>query len=156
MCLPNFKEFKRIPKNKSLIGFKSWRLNIKDPIELISESRDYKWNKIIEGPHQVKDVDSGIYAYNYNNNNYYNNNYNNNYYYNNYYIKGIIHQYGKTAIHKDGQRSQYAKIITLFTIRESDAAGPDKFIDWIKEFNQVINQLTLKYKANTIHFQDYK
>lgn len=44
---------------------------------------------------------------------------------------------------------------TLFTIRESDAIGSDKFIVWIKNFNSVVTDLAKKYNANTIHHQDF-
>jgi hypothetical protein len=103
--------------------------------------------------------------YNYCYNNYYNkyyNNYNNNsysnYYYNYYdyyYHNGIIRQYGRVAIHKVGQRSEYAEVQTLFTIRESDARGDNTFIDWIKEFNQRVRQLAEFYKAGTQDWQDF-
>jgi len=168
MCLPDFVEFKKIKKSEALIGYRNWWLNIKDSIKLKSDSRDYFWDKTIEGPHKVEKENSGIYSYNnyynnfYNYSNYYNynNNYNNynNYYYNykNYYnISGIIHQYGKVAIHRKGYRSQYAIINTLFTISESDAKGPKEFLDWIKVFNSNIETLAKKYKCKTEHYQDF-
>ena len=79
------------------------------------------------------------------------------YYYNNYYyIAGIIKQYGRVAIHKDGQRSEYAVIDTLFNIRESDAKGPKKFLGWIKEFNLTISNLSLKYECKIVSWQDFR
>ena len=174
MCLPNFVEFKQISEDSPIIGYRNWRVPIREP-KLLSEYMNYKWS-MIEGPHEVLDKDSGIYSYNYYNNNYnnnynhYNNNYNNyynysynnhlfelyeiknKYYNNNYCISGIIHQYGKVAIHESGYRSEYAKIVKGFTIRESDAKGPEKFLSWIKEFNQIISNLC---NGNTIHYQDF-
>ena len=160
MCLPYFERFDNISEDDPLIGYRNWRLPISNPITLISENQKYDWIKVIEGPHEVKDSNSGIYAYNnyYNNDyNYYNYNYsyNYNYYYNCYNIAGIIKQWGKVAIHKIGQRSEYAKIDTLFTIRESDAKGPKKFLDWIKNFNPVIEKLAKKYECKTISRQDF-
>lgn len=183
MCLPDFEKFDSISEANALTGYRNWRLSIENPINLISENQNYDWIRVIEGPHEVKDSNSGIYAYNnnytytYNNNN--NNNYNydnynyytytynntyNNYTYNNYIytynnnnysIAGIINQYGKVAIHKIGQRSEYARIITLFTIRESDAKGQEEFLDWIKKFNLFIAELAKKYECKTIHYQDF-
>ena len=136
---------------------------------------NYFWTKRVGvGRHFVTERDSGIYSYNYNynynknynynyyeNNNYENynyNNYNNNdYYYNyNYYysIHGIIKQYGKVAIHKSGYRSEYAQIDTLFTIKELNATGSSEFLEWIKKFNQSVNEQAKFYKAKTIHYQD--
>jgi len=164
MCLPNFIETKDIPISEPLIGYRTWRNQIKgNPLILISENQNYIWSKL-EGPHEVKEIDSGIYAYNnnyynYNNyNNYYNYyNYNNYYYnYNNYYISGIILQYGRTAIHRDGQRSEYARMKTLFLIKESDTEGSEESIIWIKEFNKRINDLALVYECDTITWQDFK
>ena len=149
MCLPNFIETKDIPISEPLIGYRTWRNQIKgNPLILISENQNYIWSKL-EGPHEVKEIDSGIYAYN---NNYYN--YNNNY--NNYYISGIILQYGRTAIHRDGQRSEYARMKTLFLIKESDTEGSEESIIWIKEFNKRINDLALVYECDTITWQDFK
>ena len=147
MCLPDFIEYKQIDESSPLIGYRLWRLNINNPINLMSEHQNYNWNKTIEGPHEVTDSNSGIYAYNNNNNNYYNNN--------NYSIFGIIKQYGKVAIHKTGQRSEYAKIDILFSIRELDAKGAEKFLDWIKEFNLIITNLSKEYECKTIHWQDF-
>jgi hypothetical protein len=104
------------------------------------------------------------YHYYYNNRNY--NNHNNfyYYYYNNYYnnynsncynVAGIIHQWGKVAIHKAGYRSEYAKVITLFTIKEPDVQRPGEFLEWIKKFNTIIQKLANKYEANTIPWQDF-
>lgn len=179
MCLPNFERFDNISEDKALVGYRSWRLSVKNPANLISEAQDYNWDKVIEGPHEVKDKDSGIYAYNnynyydnynnynyyynynYNNDNYYNYNYNYynydnyNYNYDNYKIFGIINQYGKVAIHKIGQRSEYARITKFFTIRELDARGLEKFLIWIKNFNLIIIELAKKYECNTIHYQDF-
>jgi hypothetical protein len=164
MCLPDFFEFKVIRKDNPLIGYRNWRM--KNGI-LRSECMNYEWNKVVEGPHKVAEADSGIYAYNNNNYNYYNYyyynyNYNNNYYnynyynyYYYYYIAGIIHQYGRTAIHKIGQRSTYARIKTLFTIRKSDAIGPEKFLNWIEKFNNEIIELAKKFEAETMHWQDF-
>jgi hypothetical protein len=181
MCLPDFKRFEKIKESEALIGYRNWRLSGINPTTLISEYQDYRWNKIIEGPHIVKYNDSGIYAYNNNNdynynynndynynnsdhdnNNYYNYNNNNNYneynynYYYNYILYGVIKQYGRVAIHEVGQRSQYAEIKTLFTIRELDATGPKEFLDWIKfDFNPIIIELSKKYKCKTQHLQDF-
>src|SRR5688572_7186781 len=127
MCLTDFKEFKTIRKSNPLIGYRTWRLTREGV--LLSEYKDYKWKKTIEGPHKVTEKNSGIYAYYYN----YNNNYN--------YISGIIQQYGKIAIHSIGQRSSYAKIQTFFTIRKSDAIDPKEFLDWIDKFNSNIEKL---------------
>lgn len=65
-------------------------------------------------------------------------------YRNYYYIGGIIKQYGRVAIHKIGQRSEYAKINTLFTIRKSDASGQKEFLDWIDIFNQKVEDIAKK------------
>jgi hypothetical protein len=170
MCLPDFKEFKQIPENSPLIGYRTWKTSVRDDSYLLkSEFQDYHWNKL-EGPHEVLKVNSGIYAYNnyynyYNNYNNYNNNYyyyynnNNNYYYyynnNNNYLAGIIHQWGKTAIHSMGQRSEYAKIDTLFSIRKLDAKGPKEFLDWTKIFNEKINKIAEFYGAKVITWQDF-
>ena len=173
MCLPDFIGYKQIEEFNSLIGYRFWRNKLTDnSLILMSEHRDYNWNKL-EGPHEVKEKDSGIYAYNYYNyysNNYYNNNYYYNYYnnynynnnYNNYYnnynynnILGIILQYGKVAIHSSGQRSEYAKIKTLFSIRESDAQGSQKFLNWIKIFNKKIEVISKIYEYDVISWQDY-
>ena len=183
MCLPNFVEFKQIEESSPLIGYRNWRLDIENPIILQSENQNYLWDKVIEGPHLVTDSNSGIYAYknnnyknnNYNNYNYYNyyknNNYYNyyknsyyknsyynyyNYYYYNYSLTGIISQYGRVAIHKIGQRSEYAKITKLFTIKESYANGPKEFLDWIDKFNLIILELSKRYECETIHWQDFK
>ena len=173
MCLPDFKEFKQIDKSSPLIGYKTWR-NKKNSLILTSEYQDYSWNKL-EGPHEVLEINSGIYAYNnynYNYNNYsYNySNYNYNYSYNNshsnysnynysygnnYYISGIISQWGKVAIHSEGQRSEYAKVKTLFTIRKSDASGTKEFLDWIDIFNKHIEDIAKEYECNTIPYQDF-
>lgn len=171
MCLPDFKEFKQIDESSPIIGYRAWRNEIKNSsLILKSEYQEYSWSKF-EGPHEVKDKDSGIYAYNnYKNNyNYYNyyynnyyNNYNYNYFYNYYYYKnnynllGVINQYGKVAIHKEGQRSEYATVKTLFTIRESDMNGPEKFTNWIMEFNLHIIKISKKYNCDTTHWQDFK
>lgn len=164
MCLPNFVEFKQIEESNPVIGYRSWKIWIENPYILRSESRNYNQAKVIEGPHEVLENNSGIYSYNNNNYNYYNNYNNNNnnynYYYSynnnyNYYIGGIIHQYGKVAFHETGYRSEYAKVITLFTIRELDATGPPEFLGWIKKFNIIIKTLAEKYQANTIHYQDF-
>lgn len=177
MCLPNFQRFEEISETNAVVGYRRWRLSIKNSasLNLLSEDQNYIWLPEVVS-HKVLEVDSGIYSYNYYNNNYYNNNYyNNNYYYNNYYynnnnnyyyynnnyynnyyIAGIIHQYGKVAIHKIGYRSQYAKIDTLFNIRESDIKGPIKFVDWIREFNNLITKLANKYNVNkVISYQDF-
>ncbi len=155
MCLPDFVEFKDIKEDNPLIGYRTWRNTIKS-LNLKSENQDYIWTSPIDGPHEVLNKNSGLYAYNYN---YNNNNYNYiyNYYYYNYNnnLSGIILQYGKAAIHKDGQRSEYAKIKTLFTIRESDAKGPDKFLVWIRDFNNHIKEIAEKYQCDTMHWQDF-
>jgi hypothetical protein len=171
MCLPDFERFDNILESNPLIGYRNWRLIIKNPTILISENQDYNWNKVIEGPHKVKNSNSGIYAYNYYNNynnyynycNYYYNNYNYNNYYNycnyyynnynynnNYCISGVIKQYGRVAIHKIGRRSEYAKIDRLFTVRETDAKGPKEFLDWIKLFNLIVKNLAERYECETI------
>ena len=157
MCLPDFIGYKQIEEFNSLIGYRFWRNKLTDnSLILMSEHRDYNWNKL-EGPHEVKEKDSGIYAYNNNYNNYnYNNNYYNNYNNNNYNnILGIILQYGKVAIHSSGQRSEYAKIKTLFSIRESDAQGSQKFLNWIKIFNKKIEVISKIYECDVISWQDY-
>jgi len=162
MCLPNFIEFDNVIESEVLIGYRDWRNLIKDSLILESENQTYKWSKI-EGPHEVKQENSGIYSYNYNNNynnnHYNNNNYNYNYYYknyNNYYnLSGIIKQWGKVAIHKTGYRSEYAKIDTLFSIRELDAQGIKEFLDWIKIFNARIEQIAEKYECKVVAYQDF-
>lgn len=68
---------------------------------------------------------------------------------------GIISQWGKTAIHKTGYRSQYVKIDFLFNIRESDAQGASKFIEWINIFNQRIKNIADKYHCQVISWQDF-
>lgn len=168
MCLTDFIEFKKIKKPSPLIGYRTWRSKI-DSNELMSEHMDYIWKPDIENvSHEVLESNSGIYAYNnsyYNNyyyysynNNYYYNYYNNNYYnyYNNYYLAGIIEQHGRTAIHKDGQRSEYTKVKTLFTIRLADTKGPKEFLDWIGKFNNQVENLAKIYGANTIYWQDFR
>jgi hypothetical protein len=175
MCLPDFVEFNKINESITLIGYRDWRNLIKDSLILESENQTYKWSKI-EGPHEVKQENSGIYSYNYNynsyNNNYYNNNYNYknynyyyknnnynyknyNYNYNSYNLSGIIKQWGKVAIHKTGYRSEYAKIDILFSIRESDAQGTKEFLDWIKIFNKRIEQVAEKYECKVMAYQDF-
>ena len=145
MCLPDFERFEIIPKENAITGYRVWRNLISPSIALLSENQNYQWKGKLEGPHEVKDTDSGIYAYNYYNNcNCYN-------YYN--YILGIIKQYGKVAIHKTGYRSEYAKIDTLFSIRESDA--PKELLSWIKTFNELVTQIAEKYEVKVISYQDY-
>ncbi len=172
MCLPNLIENRIININTPIVGYRNWLLPINNGELLKSLNQNYEWNQIIEGPHEVLESNSGIYSYN--NNNYYNNYYynygcNNNYYnyydynygcnnnyYNYYYnIGGIIHQWGNVAIHKNGYRSEYAKIVKLFSIRESDAKGPIKFINWIKQFNKRIDELSKKYECEVISWQDF-
>ncbi len=165
MCLPDFERFETFLKKNAVTGYRNWKNPIKT-LDLKSESRDYLWLPRGER-HKITDKNSGIYSYNnnyynnyyynnyYNNNNNNNNNYNNYKYYNNYYISGIVLQYGKVAIHKTGYRSEYVKVSSLFTIRESDAKGDDKFINWIKEFNIHIGEVAKRYKVNTIHWQDF-
>ena len=173
MCLPDFIEFKQVDKSSPLTGYRSQRRKISDDRLIISSlNQRYDWKKL-EGPHKVELIDSGIYSYNnnYKNNSYnyyYYNNYYNSYYnnYNNYYNKnysynyyclfGIINQWGKVAIHKDGYRSEYAKIDTLFNIRESDAEGTKEFLNWIKQFNDLIRLLAIEYECKVISWQDYK
>ena len=157
MCLPAFHEFKQIDKNNLLIGYRSWRnLILQESLILKSEYQDYEW-KTEEGPHLVLNQNSGIYSYNYYNNNNYYDNYHYHYYYQSYYyyISGIISHWGNTAIHETGYRSEYAKINSLFTIRELDAVGPKDFINWIKLYNEKINKIAEKYECNTIYWQDY-
>ena len=72
-----------------------------------------------------------------------------------YNLNGIIHQFGNTAIHKTGQRSECAKINILFNIRESDAIGSEAFIKWIKIFNLKISQIAIKYNCKVISYQDF-
>ncbi len=170
MCLPDFIKFDQVAEDTPLIGYRIWRNKIKaNSLILKSENRNYDWSKI-EGPHEIKAENSGIYAYNYYNNNNYNYN---NYYYNNYYnyynnynyynyffnnnynLFGIINQWGKVALHKIGQRSEYAKIKTLFTIRESDASGPEEFIKWIDKSNSHIKEIASTYDTDTISWQDF-
>ena len=100
MCLSDFIEYKHINEFEAVTGYRNWRVEISNPKELFSECQPYKWfekNQLFEGPHEVKDKNSGIYSYNnnhynYNYNYYYNYNYNNNYNYNqNDYYKH--HQY---------------------------------------------------------------
>jgi|SRR5260221_744447 len=163
MCLPNFKEFKQIDEKDAIIGHRIWRNSINEnELVLRSEYLDHYW-KSIEGPHEVREINSGIYAYNYNYNynnyyNYYNNYYNYNYNYNNYYnynYYGIVKQYGKVAIHLTGQRSEYAKIDTLFNIKLSDAKGPKEFLDWIELFNDKTDRIAEKYGCKVISYQDF-
>ena len=44
----------------------------------------------------------------------------------------------------------------LFTIRESDAKGSKEFLDWIKVFNGRVQDIAIKYKADTTSWQDFK
>jgi hypothetical protein len=161
MCLPNFIELKQIEEKNSLVGYKIWKNLIKGSLILKSENQDYEWSKV-EGPHEVLGENSGIYSYNsHNYYNYYNNNYYNNYnsYYNNnyhnYYLSGIILLWGKVAIHNTGYRSEFAKIDTLFNIRELDAEGPTEFLNWIKIFNIRIEQIAERYECKIISYQDF-
>ena len=163
MCLPGFQEFRDLQETEAIVGYRNWRNTIKPrSLDLRSEYENYTW-KVAEGQHEVKEKDSGLYSYNNyyrsydNNNNYHfdNNNYYNYNYYNNYRLRGIILQWGKVAIHKIGYRSEYARVKTLFTIRESDAEGPDKFLSWVKSFNILMEEIAKKYNANTIHWQDF-
>ena len=170
MCLPDFIEFKNLSQDEAVTGYRNWKVKInEDDKKLKSECRDYTWSiKLIS--HKVERENSGIYSYYNNNNNYYyynnnnyynyyNNNYYNYYYYNNnyyyYIISGIIKQFGKIAIHKIGYRSEYAIIDSLFTIRESDAKGDNRFISWIKEFNKKIEEIAKVYNCKTINYQDF-
>lgn len=169
MCLPNFIEFKQIDETNSLIGYRTWK-NPVNKFILKSEYQDYTWKKI-EGPHEIKLNNSGIYAYNYyyykhynhynhyyNNNNYndYNDNdYNYYYNYNDYYLQGIIKQWGKVAVHKNGNRSEFAIIHKLFTIRRSDAQGTKEFLNWIVKFNEHVELIAKEYNVTTIHWQDF-
>lgn len=152
MCLPDFERFEQVKRVNALTGYRIWKNPIKDSNVLLSAYQNYNWKKV-EGPHKVENKDSGIYAYNNNYNNYYNNYYKRNYY--NYYIIGIIKQYGKVAIHKTGQRSQYARIDTLFSIRELYTKGPKKFLDWIKIFNKRIEDISKIYDCKVISWQDF-
>jgi hypothetical protein len=162
MCLPDFEQFKQVEESEALLGYRTWKNFYKNDSNLMSSNKNYIWKPKVEGPHLVKDNNSGLYAYNHNNyynNNYYNNNYN--YYYDNYdnnyyHIAGIILQFGKVAIHKTGQRSEYAKIKSLFAIRKHDAVGSKEFLNWIDIFNNHINLIAKQWDANTIHWQDYK
>ena len=174
MCLPDFQEFKQVLKKDAITGYRNWLLPIRETGGHITLLRSVNQSFIYDkrngcGRHKVTEDNSGIYAYNYNNyhnnnyNNYYydnNNNYyyhnNNNYYYYYYYVAGIIKQYGKVAIHLTGQRSEYAIIDTLFTIRKSDAIGPPDFLNWIDIFNSRIEKLADYYNCKTINYQDFK
>src|SRR3990167_5608980 len=112
MCLPDFKRFEQISEDSPIIGYRIWRNEVNNTnMNLESEYQNYIW-EFTEGPHLVLSTNSGIYAYNNNNK---------------YYIGGIIYQWGNTAIHKIGQRSEYAKIDTIFNIREGDTKGPEAF-----------------------------
>jgi len=142
MCLPNFQRFEIIRKDNPIVGYRSWYVNIKEP-KLKSTNQDFIWKEKV-GPVKVTARNSGFYSYN-------NNNYNNNYNYYNYHVAGIIHQYGKVAIHEIGYRSQYAKIIKLFTIKESDAKSSPEFIQWISKFNELIRSFGIE----TVHYQDF-
>jgi hypothetical protein len=162
MCLPNFIEYKEVLESNPIIGYRSWQ-NSYSKLDLKSLHQNYIW-KAIEGPHLVLERDSGIYSYNYYCYNYYYYNYYYNEYYNrynrynnnyNYIIGGIIHQWGKVAVHENGYRSEYAKIIKLFTIRKSDAEGPENFLDWIDRFNKIIESIAEKYNCTTISWQDF-
>ncbi len=169
MCLPDFIGFKDIKEEDAVVGYRNWRIQIQDGEVLISENQDYIWPFSLV-LHKITKENSGIYSYNNNNNNYYyyyyyyNNNNNSNYYYynNNYYnnnynynITGIIKQFGKVAIHKIGYRSEYAKVDTLFLIRELDAKGTKEFLDWIKIFNNKITKVAERYGAKTLYYQDF-
>ena len=121
----------------------------KNNLNLKSTDQNYIWKFILDGPHTILDKNSGLYSYN----NYYNYYYNYNYNY--YNIGGIILLYGKVAIHMTGYRSEYAKIKTLFTIRESDAKGPKKFLNWIKIFNSKIEEVAKLYQVDTKYWQDF-
>ena len=181
MCLEGFQEFKTIKKSDAVIGYRIWLLNIKNEDAFLkSASQEFFWNKKQGvGNHKVTKMNSGIYSYNNYNYDNYDNNYNYNYYYrnynnyykyynnnnynyyeyyyhyNNYYIIGIIKQWGRVAIHSIGYRSQYASIDTLFTIRKSDASGPQEFLDWIDKFNQRIEKLAKFHKCKIVTWQDF-
>ena len=175
MCLPDFKEFRIVEESEAIIGYRNWRLNTNNN-RLESLHQNYIWSKKIEGPHVIKESDSGIYSYynnndynnynnynynndynNYNNyNNYYNYNYYNNNYYNYNYIGGVVRQYGKVAIHKNGYRSEYAEIDTIFKIREIDAKGSDEFLKWIVKFNSAIQLIADKFNCKVVNWQDFK
>ena len=154
MCLPNYIETKIIDESNPMIGYRNWKLPFRSN-KLKSSSVEYEWSEI-EGPHIIKEDNSGIYAYSNYNYNYSNYNYDNNYYANNYYnLSGIIKQWGRVAVHESGQRSEYAKIVTLFTIRESDMRGDDKFQSWVIDFNKTIKVVAEQYKCDTISYQDF-
>lgn len=153
MCLPDFIEFKQIDESAPIIGYRNWRIGItSNSLILQSLVRRYSWSPV-EGPHEVRAEDSGIYSYNNYNYNYNYNNYNNYNY--NYNIGGIIYQFGKVAIHEIGYRSEYAKIKTLFTIEEQNAQGPQKFLKWLREFNIRIKLTVEKYNCDTISWQKF-
>lgn len=157
MCLPDFQKIIQVDESNPIIGYRVWRLTSRG--EFLSQNQDYFWNKFIEGPHTISESDSGIYAYNsnnnYNYNNYnYNNSYNNNYNNNFNYIAGTILQYGTVAIHKTGQRSEFAKIRLLYTIRESNTIESKKSLDWIKNFNLQIKDLAKKFDIYTIDYSN--
>ena len=67
----------------------------------------------------------------------------------------IIIQYGRIAIHSSGQRSEYAKIDSLFSIRESDAIGSIEFINRVKLFNKHIEDIAKVYECKVITWQDF-
>jgi hypothetical protein len=146
-----------VDERDSITGYRVWKTPVAGDLILKSDFQDYTW-KPVESKHPVAEFNSGLYAYN-NNNNYYYNNYDNNYYnnyYKNYYqVFGVIKQWGRVAIHLSGQRSENAKITILFTTRESDAKGPKEFLNWIRIFNKRIVSLATIYNCKTQHYQDF-
>ena len=166
MCLPNFIEFKQVEESSLIVGYRTWKFPINSQLTILkSQYQDFEWahSPLIT---ELTESNSGFYSHN--NYNHYNNHYNHYYYndynyynhynnndYNYYYIRGIVHQYGKVAVHESGYRSECCKIVTLFTIREWNAVGT-KNLDWIKKFNELVRKIAKSYNATTIHHQDWR
>jgi hypothetical protein len=180
MCLPNFIRFEEVPETNPITGYRIWRLK---NYRLFSDVTPYEWTRIVEGPHKVERENSGIYAYSkytymiddwnpwvydyccykyfydYCCHKYYSQKY---YSYRSfedyskkYRIAGIIHQYGNTAIHENGQRSEYAKIVRLFSIRESDSIKDEGFMDWIRSLNRGVEALALRFSCEVQSLQNF-
>ena len=150
MCLPNFIEFKQVEESSLIVGYRTWKFPINSQLTILkSQYQDFEWahSPLIT---ELTESNSGFYSHNNNYNHYYNH-----YYYNSYYIRGIVHQYGKVAVHESGYRSECCKIVTLFTIREWNAVGT-KNLDWIKKFNELVRKIAKSYNATTIHHQDWR
>lgn len=159
MCLPNFERF---VDNETALGIRNWKISIKGEIKLYSEYQDFEWSNPQLGT-ILTENNSGLYSYNYHY--YYNNyNYSNYHYYNNYnnynnyhyyYISGIIKHFGKIAVHSIGYRSENAEILAFFKIREIDAKGSNDFLNWIKVFNNRIDELAGKFNVSTLTYQNF-